>query len=88
MIRRPPRSTQSRSSAASDVYKRQEGKREDTASDDRYRLYVPQRTQTIQRARCTSPAQGYWRLRPAVVALAIMTTVSMLQLGLAMGLNV
>ena len=25
MIRRPPRSTQSRSSAASDVYKRQEG---------------------------------------------------------------
>ena len=68
---------------------RVEDKREDMASDDRYRLYVPQRTQTIQRARCTSPAhEGYWRLRPAVVALAITTTTLMLQLGLAMGLNV
>src|SRR5450756_2289140 len=34
MIRRPPRSTQSRSSAASDVYKRQEERRTDRERGD------------------------------------------------------
>src|SRR5450756_2834784 len=37
MIRRPPRSTQSRSSAASDVYKRQAGMDRLAARDDRGR---------------------------------------------------
>src|SRR5450756_2976783 len=38
MMRRPPRSTQSRSSAASDVYKRQPARREERSSSSDYSL--------------------------------------------------
>src|SRR5450756_3221725 len=50
MIRRPPRSTQSRSSAASDVYKRQRAR-----SDDRRGLPRRQRLRDVPRRQ---PAQG------------------------------
>src|SRR5665213_1434614 len=44
MIRRPPRSTQSRSSAASDVYKRQDYV---YADNDARRVYVPRGGNTL-----------------------------------------
>eukprot|EP00657_Telonema_sp_P-1_P004478 TRINITY_DN2037_c0_g1_i4.p2 TRINITY_DN2037_c0_g1~~TRINITY_DN2037_c0_g1_i4.p2 ORF type:complete len:150 (+),score=21.79 TRINITY_DN2037_c0_g1_i4:103-552(+) len=41
MIRRPPRSTQSRSSAASDVYKRQVHKVETVCQEDDWAVFLP-----------------------------------------------
>src|SRR5680860_1127434 len=46
MIRRPPRSTQSRSSAASDVYKRQEEEQESVTNTPLH-LRVPHDTNTL-----------------------------------------
>src|SRR5450756_1326724 len=60
MIRRPPRSTQSRSSAASDVYKRQE---EGNGIDPRARLVLAARGYPVpeHRARRVLPAQLFER---------------------------
>ncbi len=52
MIRRPPRSTLDRSSAASDVYKRQEKHRWQSRRKEEFKVYtgIPKRLGTCSRA--------------------------------------
>src|SRR5680860_1921210 len=74
MIRRPPRSTQSRSSAASDVYKRQELFFAGINSLKDKRMYLRSIKQRLQRRHGATVAevgfQDLWRRSRLVLAIA------------------
>src|SRR5450756_3049268 len=78
MIRRPPRSTQSRSSAASDVYKRQlhRGRLAEDLGEPGVGPRVRRRHPTSLTDPAVSPSMnGRWRIRDSTMSGAAVSTV-------------